>query len=42
MPDEWEIANNLDPNTASANDKDLSEIYDNVEVYMNSLVNNFY
>lgn len=42
MPDAWEIANGLDANVANANGKNLSEIYDNVEVYMNSLVNNFY
>src|SRR5690606_21978945 len=33
MPDEWEIANNLDPNTANANGRDLSTAYDNIEVY---------
>ena len=38
MPDDWEIANKLDPNKANANGKDLSTGYDNIEVYMNSLV----
>src|SRR5690606_7228799 len=39
MPDDWEIAHNLDPNTPNANGRDLSTAYDNIEVYMNSLVN---
>lgn len=38
MPDDWEIAHNLDPNTPNANGRDLSTAYDNIEVYMNSLV----
>ncbi|MDQ8004127.1 MAG: pectate lyase [Pedobacter sp.] len=38
MPDDWEIANKLDPNKANANGKDLSSAYDNIEVYINSLV----
>lgn len=38
MPDEWEIKNNLDSKTANANGKDVDKIYDNIEVYMNSLV----
>ena len=38
MPDEWEIANKLDPNKANANGRDLSSAYDNIEVYINSLV----
>ena len=38
MPDEWEIANKLDPNKANANGRDLSSGYDNIEVYINSLV----
>lgn len=42
MPDEWEIANNLDPNTPNANGRDLSEVYDNIEVYFNSLVDGLY
>ncbi len=38
MPDEWEIAHKLDPNKANANGRDLSTGYDNIEVYINSLV----
>ncbi|GAB3423967.1 pectate lyase [Niabella aquatica] len=38
MPDDWEIANKLDPSKANANGKDLSTGYDNIEVYINSLV----
>ncbi len=38
MPDDWETANKLDPKTANANAKDLSTGYDNIEVYINSLV----
>lgn len=38
MPDEWKLANKLDPKNYDANDKDLSSAYDNVEVYINSLV----
>lgn len=38
MPDDWETANKLDPGKANANGKDLSTGYDNIEVYMNSLV----
>jgi hypothetical protein len=38
MPDEWEIANKLDPNKANANGRELSSGYDNIEVYINSLV----
>lgn len=38
MPDEWEIENGLDPNTYDANKRYLSTAYDNIEVYINSLV----
>lgn len=38
MPDEWEKANKLDHTKANANSKDLSTAYDNIEVYINSLV----
>lgn len=38
MPDEWETAMKLDPETKNANDNDLSTAYDNIEVYINSLV----
>jgi hypothetical protein len=40
MPDDWEIANKLDPNKANANGRELSSAYDNIEVYINSLVKN--
>lgn len=42
MPDEWEVANGLDPNSANANGRDLSTVYDNIEVYFNSLVTELY
>ena len=42
MPDAWEIANGLNPNVANANGKDLSAVYDNIEVYFNSLVEGLY
>ncbi|MFV0266546.1 MAG: T9SS type A sorting domain-containing protein, partial [Draconibacterium sp.] len=39
MPDEWETANNLDPNSAGdAQLTTVDEKYPNVEVYINSLV----
>lgn len=38
MPDEWELANGLDPETDDANGRHLSTAYDNIEVYINSLV----
>jgi Pectate lyase len=38
MPDEWEKAHQLNPAVANANGHDLSTAYDNVEVYINSLV----
>jgi len=38
MPDAWETANKLDPKKANANDRDLSSGYDNIEVYINSIV----
>lgn len=38
MPDTWETANGLNPNIANANGRDLSSVYDNIEVYMNSLI----
>lgn len=40
MPDEWEIAQKLDPKNANASGKNLSTGYDNIEVYINSLVKN--
>lgn len=38
MPDAWETEMKLNPAVANANGKDLSTGYDNVEVYINSLV----
>lgn len=38
MPDAWEIEMKLNPGVANASGKDLSSGYDNVEVYINSLV----
>ncbi|WP_442795762.1 pectate lyase family protein [Pelobium manganitolerans] len=38
MPDDWEIANKLDPKKANSSDFDLSTGYTNIEVYINSLV----
>lgn len=38
MPDEWETANGLNPNDASDGNLTNTEGYTNVEVYMNSLV----
>ena len=42
MPDAWEITNKLDPSKPNANDRDLNAGYDNVEVYLNSLVKHLY
>ena len=38
MPDEWEISMNLNPQKNDANQRNLSTAYDNIEVYINSLV----
>ncbi len=38
MPDAWETAHKLDPNKPNANGRDLSTGYDNIEVYINSIV----
>lgn len=38
MPDDWEKANGLDPNKDDAKERNLSTAYDNIEVYINSLV----
>lgn len=38
MPDEWEEANDLNPDVADNNEHDLDDEYTNLEVYMNSLV----
>lgn len=37
IPDEWKIAHFLNPQKYQANGRDLSNVYDNVEVYINSL-----
>jgi len=37
IPDEWKIAHFLNPQKFQANGRDLSNVYDNVEVYINSL-----
>lgn len=42
MPDEWERSKGLDPTKANANGRELSLVYDNVEVYLNSLVSHLY
>jgi hypothetical protein len=38
MPDDWETARGLNPRSANAAGRDLSTGYDNLEVYINSLV----
>lgn len=38
IPDQWKITKKLDPAKYQANGKDLSTGYDNLEVYLNSLV----
>lgn len=38
MPDEWETKNGLNPKVADANGKNLSTVYNNIEVYLNELV----
>ncbi|MEL4307022.1 pectate lyase family protein [Joostella sp. CR20] len=38
MPDAWKTAMKLDPEAYNPNGNDLSSAYDNVEVYINSLV----
>ena len=38
MPDEWETANGLNPEKYDANGRNLNTAYDNIEVYINSLV----
>ncbi len=39
MPDYWEKKFGLDPQTKNNEKRDLSSSYDNIEVYINSLVN---
>lgn len=38
MPDEWEIANQLNPNDANDGNKTSADGYTNLEIYLNSLV----
>ncbi|MBZ9630022.1 pectate lyase [Salegentibacter sp. LM13S] len=38
MPDDWKEENGLNPEVYEANGRDLSDFYDNVEVYINSLI----
>lgn len=38
MPDDWKISKGLNPETSDTNGHDLHNVYDNVEVYINSLV----
>ena len=43
MPDEWETANGLNPNSGNdASKYELSKEYTNLEVYLNSLVSHLY
>ncbi|MBD3289088.1 hypothetical protein GF337_09810, partial [candidate division KSB1 bacterium] len=38
MPDDWETENGLNPDANDANGRDLDPDYDNIEVYINSLI----
>ena len=38
MPDDWETAKGLNPKVANSGGRNLSTGYDNIEVYVNSLV----
>lgn len=38
MPDDWKAQRKLDPKKYEANGRDLSVAYDNVEVYINSII----
>lgn len=38
MPDQWEASVGLDPKFANGHSKNLSNVYENLEVYINSLV----
>jgi hypothetical protein len=40
IPDEWEKKNGLDPRMSNAGKKSLHAYYDDIEVYLNSLVEN--
>jgi hypothetical protein len=37
MPDAWEIAKGLNPNKANDHNYDLSKLYTNIEMYLNSI-----
>lgn len=39
MPDSWEIKHGLNPKSANANGRNLDKDYDNIEVYLNDIVN---
>jgi hypothetical protein len=39
MPDKWEQARKLNMNKTDANGRNLSTAYDNIEVYINSIIN---
>jgi hypothetical protein len=38
IPYDWKVAHHLNPAEAQANGKELSTAYDNIEVYINSLI----
>lgn len=38
IPDDWETANGLNPNVSNAGKKTLHTVYDDIEMYINSLV----
>jgi len=40
MPDSWEVDNGLNPNTSNESEYNLSPYYTDIEVYINSLVQN--
>lgn len=40
MPDAWEIKYGLNPNLSNANGRELNKNYDNLEIYLNDIVNN--
>ena len=37
MPDAWEIAMGLNPNKANDHNYELSKLYTNIEMYLNSI-----
>lgn len=40
MPDDWKISKGLNPETADANGHQLHSGYENIEIYLNSLIEN--